>query len=201
MSSSSFSRLLARIFSTHLTIAFHLDCRTIAAAVFYGDYEAVNLFNFSSADEAFFALQNGTIDVLTGTNVEKSRDFEGYQFSTPYYYKSGTLREALIAFAIATREDDSLFSSLVNCVVLATLYAEESGTNPFASIFGYEMRWSLRDAVSYSGPYDMLFKKHFGIGSVRARNGLNRMDEAGPQLHSLPSIANSQPKDTAKFLD
>lgn len=183
--------MLARIVSTHAHYCpFYPDCRTIAAAVFYGDYEAVNLLNFSSTDEAFFALQNGTIDVLAGTNVEKSRDFEGFQFSTPYYYKSGTSREALIAFAIATREDDSLFASLVNCVVLATLYAEESDTNqvPFASIFGYEMRWSLRDAVSYSGPYDMLFKKHFGIGPVRERNGLNRMDEAGPQLHSLPSI-------------
>lgn len=163
----------------------------MAAAIFYGDYEAVDLINFSSVDEALFALQNGTIDVLAGTIVEKSRDFGGYQFSTPYYYKSGTSKEALIAFAIATREDDSLLSSFVNCVVLATLYAEESDTNqlPFASIFGSDMRWSLRDAVSYSESYYKLFTKHFGIDSVRGRNGLNRMVEAGPQLHSLPSIA------------
>lgn len=172
------------------TLLLSLDCRTMAAALFYGNYKAVNLLNFSSSDEAFLSLQNGTIDILTGTTIEKSRDFEGYAFSTPYYYKSGTAKEALIAFAIATREDDSLFSSFVNCVVLAILYAEESGVNnmPFASIFGSEMRWSLRDAVSYSGSYDKLFAKHFGIDSVRGRNRLNRIFEAGPQLHSLPSI-------------
>lgn len=163
----------------------------MAAALFFGDYKAVKLLNFSSSDEAYLALQNGTIDVLTGTNVEKSRDFGGYTFSTPYYYKSGTAKEALIAFAIATREDDSLFSSFVNCVVLAIIYAEESGVSneiPFTSIFGSELRWSLRDALSYSGSYDKLFTKHFGIDSERGRNGLNRIFEAGPQLHSLPSF-------------
>ena len=174
------------------TLLLPLDCRTMSVALFYGNCKAVNLQNFSSSDEAFLALQNGTIDVLAGAIVEKSIDFGGYTFSTPYYYKSGTAKEALIAFAIATREDDSLFSSFVNCVVLAILYAEESGVNnikvPFASIFGSEMRWSLRDAVSYSESYDKLFAKHFGIDSVRGRNGLNRIFEAGPQLHSLPSI-------------
>ncbi len=96
----------------------------------------------------------------------------------------------MIAFAIATREDDSLFSSFVNCAVLAVLYAEESGIDqvPLSSIFGSKMRWSLRDAVSYSESYDKLFAKHFGIDSVRGRNGLNRIFEAGPQLHSLPTI-------------
>ena len=67
-----------------------LDCRTLAAAVFYGNYEAVKILNFSTADEAYLALQNGTIDALTGTIVEMVRDFDGYHFSTPYYYKSGT---------------------------------------------------------------------------------------------------------------
>lgn len=173
------------------TLLLSQDCRTMAAALFYGNYEAVNLLNFSSSDEAYLALQNGKIDVLTGTTVEKSRDFGGFAFSTPYYYKSGSAKEALIAFAIATREDDSLFSSFVNCAVLALLYAEESGVNnkiPFTSIFGSEMRWSLRDALSYSGSYDRLFAKHFGIDSVRGRNGLNRIFEAGPQLHSLPTF-------------
>jgi len=164
----------------------------LAAAVFYRNYEAVNIINFSSAHEAFLALGNGTIDVLTGTIVEKSRDFGGYQFSTPYYYKSGTARESLSAFAFATREDDSLFTSFVNCVVLATLFAEEIGRNqvPFASIFGDDHRWSMRDAVSYSDSYDELYKKHFGIDTVRGRNGLNRI--TGPQLHSLPGLTSDE---------
>lgn len=159
--------------------------------MFYGDYEAVAFLAFSSTDEAFLALQNGTIDVLAGTIVEKARDFGGYQFSTPYYYKSGTAKERLSAFALATREDDSLFSSFVNCVVLTTLSAEEQmGINevPLASIFGQDMRWSLRDAISYSKSYDKLYKKHFGIDSVRGRNALNKIGDAGPQLHSLPGL-------------
>ena len=165
-------------------------CRSLAAAIFYGNYKAVNLFNFSSADEAYLALQNGTVDVLTGTVVNKARDFGGNDFSTPYYYESGTVREPLIAYAFATREDDVLFTSFVNCVVLATIYAEERGKNqvPLASIFGEDLRWSLRDAVSYSSSYDDLYSKHFGLDSNRGRNELNRMVESTPQLHSLPGL-------------
>lgn len=165
-------------------------CRSLAAAIFYGNYKAVNLFNFSSADEAYLALQNGTVDVLAGTVVNKARDFRGNDFSTPYYYESGTANEPLIAYAIVTREDDVLFTSFVNCVVLATLYAEEMGINqvPLASIFGEDLRWSLRDAVSYSNSYDDLYSKHFGLDSDRGRNELNRMVESTPQLHSLPGL-------------
>ena len=171
-------------------MCFIVDCRTLAAAIFYGNYEAVNLLNFSSTDEAYLALQNGTVDVLTGTVVNKARDFGGNDFSTPYYYESGTGREPLIAYAFATREDDVLFTSFVNCVVLSTIYAEERGINqvPLAFIFGEDLRWSLRDAVSYSNSYDDLYSKHFGLDSDRGRNELNRMVESTPQLHSLPGL-------------
>ena len=93
------------------------------------------------------------------------------------------------AYAFATREDDALFSSFVNCVVLATFYAEERGRNqvPLASIFGDDLRWSLRDAVSYSDSYDKLYLKHFGgLESNRGRNELNQGNS--PQLHSLPGL-------------
>lgn len=175
---------------SHFLMRFIVDCRTLAAAIFYGNYKAVNLLNFSSADEAYLALQNGTVDVLTGTVVNKARDFGGNDFSTPYYYESGTGREPLIAHAFATREDDVLFTSFVNCVVLATIYAEERGKNqvPLASIFGEDLRWSLRDAVSYSNSYDDLYSKHFGLDSDRGRNELNRMVESTSQLHSLPGL-------------
>ena len=72
-------------------------CRTLAAALFYGDSSLVNLITFSENDSSsFVALNNGTIDVLAGGRVEWKYEFEsspsdgGFQFSTPYYYGNET---------------------------------------------------------------------------------------------------------------
>ena len=71
-------------------------CQTLAAALFGGDYNLANMTFFSESD-AFFALDNGTIDVLAGGRVRKKSDFaspplRGFQFSTPYYYGNETAR-------------------------------------------------------------------------------------------------------------
>ncbi len=95
--------------------------------------------------------------------------------------------------ALATRDDDPLFSSFVHSIVLATVYAQESGIEqessrgmPLMSVFGAEYLWTMRDAVAYSGSYDEMYYKHFGISKApRGRNELNI--NGTPQLLS-PSI-------------
>ena len=68
-------------------------CRALAAVLFNGDFNLVNLIPFSEGgDGSLAALGNGTIDVLAGGRVEKKYDFGGspsvggVHFSTPYYY-------------------------------------------------------------------------------------------------------------------
>lgn len=87
-----------------------------------------------------------------------------------------------------------LFSSLVNSVVVATIYAEENGIRerywemPISQIFGPQYHFALRDAISYAGSYDQLFAKNFGdvAEDRRGRNMLN--DGSSPQIHSFPGL-------------
>ena len=95
---------------------------------------------------------------------------------------------------LATREDDVVFSSFVNLIVIAIINAQEmidrgkGGEMPLMSVFGSEFNWALRDAVSYSGGYDQLYTKHFGQVSVedRGRNTVNT--NGGAQIHSFPGF-------------
>ena len=73
-------------------------------------------------------------------------------------------------FALATREEgNGIFSAFVNCVVLATIYAqeksivrEESNDMPILPSFGREFEWALKDVIHYSGSYDQIYEKKFG---------------------------------------
>jgi len=72
-------------------------CRVSASALFKQNSEAVNLLSFLDTDQTSYgALDNGTIDVLTGGRVEWAYNFKsstasrGFQFSTPYYYGNET---------------------------------------------------------------------------------------------------------------
>lgn len=103
-----------------------------------------------------------------------------------------TLRDDVSFFSLVTREEDPIFSSFVNCIVLATIYAQENDVSkkmhrdmPLVSIFGTEFSWALRDVVAYSGPYDDLYAKNFGVVNEedRGRNFLN--DQEGPQINSF----------------
>ena len=71
-----------------------------------------------------------------------------------------SFRDDISCFSLTTREDDKLFSSFVNSIVLATIHAQEkdltrerSQEMPYTSIFGSEVNWALRDAISYSGSF------------------------------------------------
>lgn len=95
-----------------------------------------------------------------------------------------------------------MFSSFVDLIVLAPVYAQENDIRkerrvnrmPLVSIFGSELSWALRDVVSYSGNYDEIYTAHFGevLEEGRGRNRLN--DESGPQMHSFDGL------DTPKFV-
>mmetsp|Transcript_14555 Transcript_14555/g.31305 ORF Transcript_14555/g.31305 Transcript_14555/m.31305 type:complete len:378 (-) Transcript_14555:88-1221(-) len=164
-------------------------CRTLAAALHNGDPETTFL-SFPEADSnSFIALANKTIDVLVGGRIEPRYNFkqspslDGVHFSTPYYYGNESTDEVGV-YAIATREDDALFSSFVNTVVLATIYAQENGINstdmlemPLVSSFGSDVSWALRDAVAYSGNYDAIYAECFGRNVDRASRGRNRVNE------------------------
>ncbi len=88
-----------------------------------------------------------------------------------------------------------MFSSFVNCIVLATIYAQENGIEkkrsnemPLVSTFGRELRWALRDAIAYSGSYDQIYVANFDNATQknRGQNVLN--DAGGPQIHSFPGL-------------
>lgn len=101
-------------------------------------------------------------------------------------------RDEVKVFALATRDDDKLFSSFVHSIMLATLYAQESGIThesnrgmPLMSVFGTQYLWAMRDAIAHSGSYDEMYYKHFGTSPLqRGRNELNI--NATPQLLSPP---------------
>lgn len=72
-------------------------CRTLAAALFNGNFKAVTVTPYLDNDSSpFVALGNGTIDVLSGARVEQNYEFDtalslgGFHFSTPYYYGKET---------------------------------------------------------------------------------------------------------------
>jgi len=68
-------------------------CRALAAALFKGDFEAVEISTFTEDEHLpFAALSNGTIDVIAGAKVGLANDFAGVHFSPPYYYGNGTER-------------------------------------------------------------------------------------------------------------
>jgi len=171
-------------------------CRTLTAALFNGDHKVLNLTTFSeNGSSTFTSLDNGTIDVLAGGRVERSYDFNslpshrGFQFSTPYYFGNETAGDPVGFFSLVTRDGNVLFSSFVNTIVLATIYAQEKGAEREEG----KETWGIRDAIAYSGSYDQIYTNNFGnvAKQDRGRNMLN--DKGGPQLHSFPGLAPRTP--------
>lgn len=185
-------------------------CRTLAAALFNGDGEfgRLKFTPFSgNVSTAFGELGNRTLDVLAGANIQRKYDFEssssfdGFHFSTPYYFGNETAGEDASFISLATWEDehDALFSSFVNAVVSATIYAQENNIKkkqskemPVVSFFGSELKWALRDAISFLGNYDQIYTKNFDNFQEkdRGRNILN--ENGGPQIHSFPGLTHGQ---------
>ncbi|KAL7533568.1 hypothetical protein ACHAWF_009709 [Thalassiosira exigua] len=180
-------------------------CRTISAALFNGDSDSVNFVSLQETNNnPYAALANGTIDVLVGGKIQRKYDFGvppslgGLHYSAPYYFGDEAAINDVSFYAMATREEDVQFSSFVNMIVLATIYAQYNGITkddsigmPLVSLFGPSFYWSLRDAISYSGNYDEIywgnFRSIFGTGyleqlvreehyfrNIRGRNILNQ---------------------------
>ena len=180
-------------------------CRAFAAALFGGDDDSVEFTTYeeSSMNNSYIALANGETDVIVGAKVYKKFDFEeppsldGVHFSNPYYYGDGdnTTNEKSF-FAIARSEDDPLFSSFVNTIVLATIYAQENGISreksremPMVSVFGDDVSWALIDVIFYSSSYDEIYVKNFGSnGESAAHRGRNALNGGGQMLLSLPGL-------------
>lgn len=174
-------------------------CRTLAAALLNGDPEHVNFFHYEESElKAYLALQKGQVDVLIGGIIKPKFDFKrspgrGFYFSTPYYYENEDSSDDSF-YSIVTRQDDHLFASFTNCIVLATIYAQENGIGsenswemPPASIFGSGSDWALRDAILYSGGYGQIYEKNFNGSVSEASLGRNTLTKGGPMMHSLSS--------------
>ena len=85
-----------------------------------------------------------------------------------------------------------MFASFVNCIVFATIYAEEnrikkenSREMPLVTVFGSDLSWILRDAIVYSGSYDDIYSENFGSNVTEVSKGRNTLNEGGPLMHSL----------------
>jgi hypothetical protein len=96
-------------------------------------------------------------------------------------------------YPIVTRQQDCIFSSFINCIVLSTFYASSEGigkNNSFAmptmTIFGNDMLWSLKDAISANGNYDEIYSSNFNNVEDRGRNAMNFDQE--PQFLDIPGI-------------
>jgi len=96
-----------------------------------------------------------------------------------------------------SRDDDSIFSSFVNCIVLATVYAAEKGITkddnadmPTMTLFGKFYLWSLKDAISANGNYDEIYNANFveTNETERGRNALNLNEFQHPQLFSIQGL-------------
>eukprot|EP00804_Cyclotella_cryptica_P011861 CCRYP_015352-RA/>CCRYP_015352-RA protein AED:0.24 eAED:0.24 QI:1177/1/1/1/1/0.83/6/837/490 len=176
-------------------------CQSLSAAILNGDSSAVNFVPFTNGESALSALANGTIDVLVGLKADFNSDFgnssaEGVTFSMPYYYGNETGLEGVSQFAFTTREEDPLFSSFVNCVVLATVHAADRDIEqddyikmPLKPLFGNGFRWFLRDSIYANGNYNEIYLKNFHQNDSlvdRGRNALNLYKT--PQLLELPGL-------------
>ena len=105
-----------------------------------------------------------------------------------------SLSDGVSFHALVTRdsEDDDIFSSFVNSVVLGTIFAQENNINRKKSVEMpllpiQDFSWALRDAVAFSGSYNTIYENNFGDVPERGRNFLN--SDGGPQILSFPGIA------------
>ncbi|KAL7545849.1 hypothetical protein ACHAWF_009200, partial [Thalassiosira exigua] len=76
--------------STDSIVGMSVDyCRALAAAIFHGDISAVEILNFTEESDSLAALNDESIDVLAGPNIDLKYDLGrlptlgGFYFSTP----------------------------------------------------------------------------------------------------------------------
>ncbi|KAL7539869.1 hypothetical protein ACHAXR_012322 [Thalassiosira sp. AJA248-18] len=59
---------------------------------------------------------------------------------------------------------------------------------PLVSVFGSDLNWALRDAIAYSGSYEQIYRKHFGIEATEVNRGRNTLNEGSPIMLSFPGL-------------
>ena len=134
-------------------------CKALSAAILNGDVESIELWPYSGESDAVEALNNGTVDVVTGAKAQMQYDLggpdvPGVYFTTPYLYGNETASEGVTMVTMATREDDEMFCSFVNLVVLAPSHAQVHGISqqhsddmPLVSVFGSNIGWALDEGA------------------------------------------------------
>ncbi|CAB9497803.1 Putative amino-acid ABC transporter-binding protein YhdW [Seminavis robusta] len=170
-------------------------CQGIAASLFAGDQDNVVYVELVDQTESYFALQNGTVDVVAGARVTLQAQYreqttgQGFSFSAPFYYD----QNGMDAFALMTRMHDVQWSDWVFWIVMATIYAEEEGITsetsfnmPVTRLFGDPLKQMLRDCVSAVGSYAELYNRT--VDPYIPRSSANRLNEglSGAQLFPLP---------------
>ena len=107
-------------------------CKALSAAILNGDVDRIELWPYSGESDAIEALNYGTVDVVAGAEAQMQYDLggpgvPGVYFTTPYLYGSEAASEGVTMVTMATREDDEMFCSFVNLVVLAPSHAQVMG--------------------------------------------------------------------------
>ncbi|EJK75467.1 hypothetical protein THAOC_02808 [Thalassiosira oceanica] len=175
-------------------------CTAVAVALMDGKEDAVDaveLFPFvESSNVSYQALHNGTVDIHAGAKAKS--EIPGVTFSTAYFYGNETAEEDLTMYTLATRKDDFKFSSFVNLVVMSTIKADKDGIGreahrnmPLISVYGSNIGWALKDAISYSGSYSQILSENFP--QSMAATGRNCIHKDGPLRHSIPGIRFQNP--------
>jgi len=151
-------------------------CKALSAAILNGDVKSIRLLPYLEESDSVEALNDGTVDVVAGAKAQMQYDLggpgvPGVFFTAPYLYGNETASEGVTMVTMATREDDEMFCSFVNLVVLAPSHAQVHGINqlrsddmPLVSIFGSNIGWALRDAVGQTGSYyEILSSNEMGV--------------------------------------
>mmetsp|Transcript_29328 Transcript_29328/g.61828 ORF Transcript_29328/g.61828 Transcript_29328/m.61828 type:complete len:804 (+) Transcript_29328:229-2640(+) len=177
-------------YSEGLSRMNEIFCHAVAAAIFQDDESAVNISYLGAFNNSLFLAD--TYDVIAGgwRNLSDwSPELSDMVFSIPYYYAGmGDGDDRIISFA--TQKGDPLFSSFVNAVVTATIYAVRNGITgeinsvrmPLIDTFGNDLQWMLRDVIASSGNYDEIFYQSYGIDVDR---GFNRVIVGGSRPQAL----------------
>ena len=170
-------------------------CTAIAASLFGGEFDSVEFHDVGSsgASSGFVMLQNGVVDVLAGAEWTLQNDMNeattnaGYSFTQPYFYGPKDDARFEENLALATRQDDSRWSSFVYWTAQSLVLAEERGIwketsfqMPLIECFGVDLQRIFRDAVNAVGNYAQVYERHLSDILPRGgRNMLNLVDTQG----------------------
>ena len=171
-------------------------CKTLNAAIHIGSVDNVEYVDVSNATRRFSFLQTGRVDVIAGEHVTLQKDFRerstgvGYAFSPPTFFD-----DEGNAFAFATKQDDTQFSSFVYWVVMALVYAEDRGLSqanneltkmPVVNLFGQHLKQMFLDSLSATGNYGEIYERTLGNLIPRAGGNQLNCNFSQSQMFAVP---------------